>query len=193
MQHSELQYQNRVQLSKLLNTAHNVRMIIAGCLDNLTPDQDMHYELGEINSGPDLEKRIRLGHFLQMTLPGKPILEDIDDFFTTESEFDPDCWENFVDHLALIRRTSTALDEGDYYPLTLHNPDVFGFVRQTELQRMVVMVNCSERVLNMRTPALTGNWVAGTDWVTGSGDQPDHEIELNRYEGRLFETRKALK
>ena len=183
---------NTVRLSKLTISAQQVREIIDGCLKSLEPDDVLHYELGDLLAGPNLEKRFRVHHFLQMTLPGKPVLEKFDDFSTTDSEYDPESRDNYLDYLSVMRRTSLALGEGDYYSLTLKNPDVFGFVRQTELQRMVVMVNCSNRLATVKTPALTGRWVAGTDWVTGSGENPNGEIVLDQYEGRLFESRKAL-
>jgi hypothetical protein len=193
MDKPDLNYPNRVNLSKVLDNAHWARVLIDSCLENTSPDDDLHYEFGPMKTGPYLETRIRLFHFLQMTLPGKPCFEELDEFRSSDSEFDPDNWDNFVDHLAHIRRTSMALAEGDYYSLRLKSPSGFGFVRQTELQRMVVMVNCSNLEITLSVPALTGAWIAGTGFVIGSGESPASEITLGSYEGRLFESRKGLK
>jgi alpha-glucosidase len=105
---------------------------------------------------------------------------------------DPGSFLSMYRHLVHLRKFSPALREGDYRSLEVSNPYVFAFVRETERQRYLVLLNFDQNpgVVLMRGPV--GAWVAGTNQVEGDGNTPDNaEIELEGYEGRVYELRQG--
>ncbi|MDB5178947.1 MAG: alpha-amylase [Patescibacteria group bacterium] len=95
---------------------------------------------------------------------------------------------NLYRHLIHLRTQSPALTEGDYRSLQLDNPYVYGYIRETELQRFLVILNFDNHHAVVTLKGKVGAWVAGTEVVDGDGQEPlDGLVELGPYEGRMYE------
>ncbi|HVQ43536.1 MAG TPA: alpha-amylase family glycosyl hydrolase [Candidatus Saccharimonadia bacterium] len=103
-------------------------------------------------------------------------------------ERDPDSSLNLYRHLIHLRAQSPALVEGDYRSIETGNERVYAFVRETEQQRFLVMLNFDAQPATAMLHGRVGAWVAGTVVVEGDG-QPGHagELALEPYEGRVYE------
>jgi alpha-glucosidase len=104
----------------------------------------------------------------------------------------PDSSLNMYRHLIHLRRDSPALIEGEYHSLDVNNQYVFAYVRETEKQRFLILLNFDKHpaAVTMRGPI--GAWVAGTHKVEGDGQIPAHSrFELEAYEGRVYEVRQG--
>jgi alpha-glucosidase len=97
-------------------------------------------------------------------------------------------------HLIHLRRTSPALIEGDYRSLDLHNAYVYAYVRETEQQKFLIVLNFDLNPTTIELKGAVGNWVAGTHEVTGDGEPAEPgKLELQPYEGRVYELRRRAK
>jgi alpha-glucosidase len=107
-------------------------------------------------------------------------------------ERDPESSLNFYRHLIHLRKHSPALVEGDYRSLDLANPYVYGFIRETELQRYLVLLNFDSHHARVKLKGAVGAWVAGTHLVQGDGLVPkDSWVTLEPYGGRVYELRRG--
>jgi alpha-glucosidase len=105
---------------------------------------------------------------------------------------DPDSSLSLYRHLVRLRADSPALQLGDYRSIESGNPYVYAYVRETELQRFLVVLNFDkhERGVMLRGPV--GAWIAGTHLVDGDGSVPGAStIKLEGYEGRVYELRQG--
>jgi len=66
-----------------------------------------------------------------------------------DQERNPDSILNYYKHLLKVRRETPALIEGSYTPLHEHAEDYFAFLRTTEKQVVLVVLNYSEKRLNL--------------------------------------------
>jgi alpha-glucosidase len=106
-------------------------------------------------------------------------------------ESQPDSVLNMYRHLIHLRRTSPALNLGDYRSIDTGNENVFGYLREHELQRYLVILNFSGKDQTVRFKGRVGAWIAGTHTVDGDGrSMTPAEITLEAYEGRIYEARK---
>lgn len=105
----------------------------------------------------------------------------------TESH-DPMSSLHLYQHLIHLRAQSPALIEGDYRSLDLGNGHVYGFIRETEHQRFLVILNFDSKPAAAILHGRVGRWVAGTDLVEGDGLPGEAgELVLEEYEGRVYE------
>jgi alpha-glucosidase len=103
----------------------------------------------------------------------------------------PDSMLSMYKQLIHLRRTSPALGSGEYRSIDTGNDEVFGYLREHEMQRYLVILNFSSRSQVVSFHGRIGSWVAGTHTVDGDGRQSTPaKIELTPYEGRVFETRR---
>jgi len=101
---------------------------------------------------------------------------------------DPESSLNLYQHLIHLRAQSPALIEGDYRSIDLGNGYVYGFIREIERQRFLVMLNFDYNPATVILHGRVGNWVAGTHAVEGDGlSGAEGELELAAYEGRVYE------
>jgi hypothetical protein len=107
-----------------------------------------------------------------------------------ESGWDPESDESLWSHLASLHEHCPALIQGGYRSLELHHGDVFGYVRETSVQRMLVLLNFSPVSTVAPLSVNVGKWVAGTRLVMGDGLEPEAEVELCGHEGRMYEYRR---
>jgi alpha-glucosidase len=95
-------------------------------------------------------------------------------------------------HLIHLRAQSPALVEGDYRSVNVDNGYVFAYVRETELQRFLVLLNFDSKPSKVRLRGYVGRWVAGTHLVDGDGQIKDGgTLELAPYEGQVYEYRRG--
>ncbi len=105
----------------------------------------------------------------------------------TESR-EPNSSLNLYRHLIHLRSQSPALIEGDYRSLDMGNVEVYGYVRETETQRFVMVLNFSAERQTAVVHGSMGVWVAGTHVAEGDGlAQEGGNLELQPYEGRVYE------
>jgi alpha-glucosidase len=105
---------------------------------------------------------------------------------------DPQSLLNFYRHLIHLKAHSPALTGGDYRSLEVGNGYVYAFIRETELQRFLVVLNFDSKAEQVVLRGPVGRWIAGTHLVEGDGEiaQPG-KILLEPYEGRAYELRRG--
>jgi alpha-glucosidase len=105
-------------------------------------------------------------------------------------ERQPESMLSFYRHLIRLRNASPALSEGDYRSLKLGNENVFGYIRETEFQRFLVVLNFGDKPTEVKLSSNVGSWIAGTHEVLGDGDSPvEGNVRLRAFEGRMYEMR----
>ena len=94
-------------------------------------------------------------------------------------------------HLIHLRSHAPALIEGDYRSIESGNGNIFAYVRETQQQRFMVLLNFDSDPATAKLHGKVGRWVAGTHNVEGDGEftQPG-EVILRSYEGRVYELTK---
>ncbi len=103
-----------------------------------------------------------------------------------------DSFLNLYRHLIHLRSASPALTVGDYRSIEVGCPYVYGYIRETELQRFLVILNFDRNPAEVMLHGRTGAWVAGTHEVFGDGLAPlSSTVTLKAYEGRVYELRKG--
>ena len=91
-------------------------------------------------------------------------------------------------HLIHLRAQSPALIEGDYRSIQSGNGYIYAYVRETERQRFLILLNFDSKAAVAKLKGRIGKWVAGTHMVEGDGSTPKASvIELEPYEGRVYE------
>ena len=76
-----------------------------------------------------------------------------------DQQHNPDSLLNYYKHLLRVRKNTPALIEGGYIPLHTTAKDYFAFLRTSEQQAVLVVLNLSEKQLGLdfsRTKELTG-------------------------------------
>jgi hypothetical protein len=77
---------------------------------------------------------------------------------------------------------------GDYRSLGVDNPYVFAYIRETEVQRFLVVLNFDQHHARVSLKGRIGKWIAGTHVVEGDGSVPESgSVTLEAYEGRMYE------
>jgi len=77
-----------------------------------------------------------------------------------DQQHNPDSLLNYYKHLLRVRKNTPALIEGGYIPLHTTAKDYFAFLRTSEQQAVLVVLNLSEKQLGLdfsRTKELTGH------------------------------------
>lgn len=104
-------------------------------------------------------------------------------------ERDPESSLQLYRHLIHLRANTPALIEGDYRSIGLGSDFVFAYVRETEHQRCLVVLNFDDHPARIKLRGIEGVWVAGTHVVNGDGEPATAgELELEPYEGRIYES-----
>lgn len=121
-----------------------------------------------------------------------PLCKEANRLNVEVEERDPESMLSLYRHLIRLRKSAPALEAGDYRSLPLERVGVFGFVRETELQRMVVLLNFDDEPAEVRLKGRVGRWIAGTHVVEGDGKVPtDGIITLEPLGGRVYELRRG--
>ena len=95
---------------------------------------------------------------VQTWLPVNPNYND--GINVRDQHHNPDSLLNYYKHLLRVRRNTPALIEGEYIPLHATAKDYFAFLRKSEEQTALVLLNFSEKQLTLdfaRTKELTGH------------------------------------
>ncbi|HEY6736336.1 MAG TPA: alpha-amylase family glycosyl hydrolase [Candidatus Saccharimonadia bacterium] len=104
---------------------------------------------------------------------------------------DPGSFLSLYRHLIHLRTVMPALADGAYRSLVSDNPYVYAYLRETPLQRVVVVLNFDAHAAKVTLSEWLGGWVAGTHEVMGDGEVlGGSTIELKGYEGRVYEVMK---
>jgi alpha-glucosidase len=104
----------------------------------------------------------------------------------------PESSLNLYRYLISLRNSSPALIEGDYRSISVADEDVFAYIRETELQRFLILLNFGNRKVETNIHESVGAWIAGTHLAEGDGSVPtDGLVRLAPYEGRVYESRKG--
>jgi len=105
---------------------------------------------------------------------------------------DPQSLLNMYRHLIHLKANSPALTEGDYHSVNIGSGYVYAYVRETEMQRFLVMLNFDSRHAHVMLRGSVGRWVAGTHMVEGDGEMAvAGALSLEPYEGRVYELRRG--
>jgi glycosidase len=136
--------------------------------------------------------RAKLLSFLQLTLPGTPLTycgDELEDHDGEGQDKDPASLLRLYRHLLHLRETSDALRDGSYRAADAHNDAVFAFARESSHERCYILLNFDEEPQSVRLGRI-GRFIAGTADLHGDGSMQDRgKIELEPYEGRLYELR----
>ena len=97
----------------------------------------------------------------------------------TRQESDPDSLLNFFKDIIRIRKSSKALQHGDFMPLDKNPRFILAFQREFEDDCVVVALNFSSRKLDFDLPE--GTWLSLIDGSTSSG-----VISLTPYQAAIF-------
>jgi hypothetical protein len=180
--------------------AASFREFIESFNDSLSPDEVARYSASGIDgdwaAGGVRRLRARLLALVLLTLRGTPVVgggpSDPDLVWLEGEERDPESDLNMVRHLVSLRRHCPALSAGDYHALQCEQEDVFAYVRETELQRLTVVLNFSSQSVDVGMSGSVGNFVAGTHQVYGDGLPTDGGyVGLEGFEGRVYELRRS--
>jgi hypothetical protein len=79
------------------------------------------------------------------------------------------------------------LTEGDYRSISTDNDQVYAFIRETERQRFMVVLNFAKTTAKVTLAGGGGKWIAGTHLTQGDGEPAAGELALKPYEGRVYE------
>ena len=95
---------------------------------------------------------------VQTWLPVNPNYKD--GINVRDQQHNPDSLLNYYKHLLRVRRNTPALIDGEYIPLHATAKDYFAFLRKSEEQTALVLLNFSEKPLTLdfaRRKELTGH------------------------------------
>jgi alpha-glucosidase len=125
--------------------------------------------------------------------PWLPVARDHEQLNVDAERRDPESSLNLYRHLIQIRNNSPALMDGIYRSIEVNNPYIYAFVRETEVQKFLIVLNFDQHHAKCTLHGPVGNWVIGTHLVDGDGLVPiDNTITLAPYEGRVYEFRRGL-
>jgi alpha-glucosidase len=120
--------------------------------------------------------------------PWLPLGRSVISHNVAHEERDPESMLNMYRHLIHLREQSPAFTVGDYRSLKVDNPYVYAYVRETELQRMLVVLNFDSEPAQVTLHGKVGAWIGGTHEIMGDGELGKAGfLELSGYEGRIYE------
>jgi glycosidase len=91
-------------------------------------------------------------------------------------------------HLIHLRNESPALYDGTYRSLNVDNPYIYAYIRETEMQKFLIVLNFDKHHARFELKGHAGKWIVGTHEVQGDGAEPkDGIVTLEAYEGRVYE------
>ncbi len=132
------------------------------------------------------------GGFTEGT-PWLPLSPGVERNNVAAQDADPGSFLNLYRRLIHLRASSPALSDGDYRSLKLDNPQVYGFVRETNVGRCHILLNFSDELQTVTLGAI-GQWIVGTHDLDGDGRHFDGgALTLEPYEGRLYESQVRAK
>ncbi len=108
--------------------------------------------------------------------PWLPLEKDYTDKNVSSEKNDPKSFLNLYKKLIYLRKNLKALNSGKYIPLDLKNKNVFGFIREYDDQRVLILVNFSGEEQTAKLPK--GNWrkILSTQMDTFEGIDKDQII-----------------
>ncbi len=125
-------------------------------------------------------------------VPWLPFSREANRLNVEVEERDPDSPLGMYRHLIRLRKDCPALSVGDYRSLQLENPYVYGYIRETELQRIIVLLNFDKHEATVQLKGPVGRWVGGTHLTQGDGAAPERGVVvLEPYGGRIYEYRQG--
>jgi glycosidase len=77
--------------------------------------------------------------------PWLPVEKDYTDKNVFSESKDPTSFLNLYKKIIHVRRKSQALSFGKYVPLNFDNEHIFGFIREFENEKVLILVNFSEK------------------------------------------------
>lgn len=120
------------------------------------------------------------------TEPWLPLEKDYTDKNVFSESRDPASFLNLYKKIIQTRKNSGALHSGIYVPVDFENPDIYGFIREFESQKVLILVNFSNEIQNIKLPA--GKWdiILSTYMDTLEKIETDN-IDLRPSEGLILE------
>jgi alpha-glucosidase len=109
-----------------------------------------------------------------------------------DQQHNPSSLLNYYKHLLEVRRSSPALIQGDYVPLHTTSRDYFSFLRKTDEQTVLVVLNFSEKKLELDFSRTRGIKGRGLQILFSSaerlkGAKPPYGLTINPFEVFLAE------
>lgn len=190
-----------LDLAALEWEARSFREFIGTFEDHLSSDDWPRYSATGIErawlAGGAGKYKARLLTLMLLTLRGTPVvpgmISDVERARMVREERNPDSDINFMRHILALRSMCPALWLGDYHALNFEEEDVMGYVRETELQRLTLVLNFSSHVREVKVTGPVGSWIGGTHLVQGDGDMyGDCLVTLAGFEGRVYELPRSL-
>jgi hypothetical protein len=163
--------------------AQAYRQFVEAYEATIAPDDWPSYKLGG-SDRPHLVARVgasraRLLAMMQMTLRGLSVIYDGEEAGSMLELYR---------RLIHLRDACPALSLGDYRPAETGNDRVYGYIRETPLQKFLVLLNFGDEPANVKLSGLVGVWIAGTHDMEGDGLVPaGGMVALRQHEGRMFE------
>ena len=103
-------------------------------------------------------------------------------------QMDPQSSLRLYQHLIHMRAQSPALIEGDYRSVECGNDHIYAFIRETQAQRFLMVLNFESEPATAVLHGKVGRFVAGTHAVEGDGELATAgDLALEAYEGRVYE------
>jgi alpha-glucosidase len=123
--------------------------------------------------------------------PWLPVAPGLETANVETAEYDSGSLLHLHRYLIHLRQTCEPLGEGSYRSLETNNPEVYVFVRESAGGKVYVMLNFADSAQSVQLRSI-GQWIAGTHQLHGDGERHMMgAIELEPYEGRLYEMRRG--
>jgi alpha-glucosidase len=109
-----------------------------------------------------------------------------------DQQHNPSSLLNYYKHLLEVRRSSPALIEGDYIPLHTTSRDYFSFLRKSDEQTVLIILNFSEKKLDLDFSRTRGIKGRGLQVLFSSAERlkqakPPYGLTINPFEVFLAE------
>jgi len=114
------------------------------------------------------------------TEPWLPVHSNYPDRNVEQQLSDPNALLNFFKQLIQVRKAQPALQHGDFQPLVEDPRQIFAFMRTTETDQVLVLLNFTSRNLDYKLPE--GTWST----LFGQDHENNGSITLAPYDVRLF-------
>jgi alpha-glucosidase len=132
------------------------------------------------------------GHGFTTGTPWLPIGAAAASANVDSQDHDPESSLSLYRHMINLRSQSAGLVEGDYRSLDVENAYAYAYVRETEQQRFLIILNFDLNEITIKLKGKFGKWVAGTHQVQGDGEMGQAgDMVLQPYEGRVYELRRG--
>ncbi|HDQ22482.1 MAG TPA: alpha-amylase [Candidatus Uhrbacteria bacterium] len=113
-------------------------------------------------------------------------------FFNVKKELaDKKSFLSLYRNLISFRKKSKAILEGNYYPLNIRSQNVFAYVRESETEKVLVLLNFASKTQKISLPFAMAELVCNTFLSRKKGQKINlNKLYLKAFEGYLFKLKK---